>query len=200
PLMGAMLCQNMIGVWPADGSSPDRSVRARLHDYAEKAIREAGTRTEWTAVDQDFETAMHAWLDEVIDGPAARVIGTFVAEIAPAGWTNALTQKLLHLVGPGVPDVYQGTELWEDSLVDPDNRREVDHARRRRLLAELDADDADVPDVDVTGRAKLLLVSRALRLRRARAASFVGGSYTPLTAGGERAHHAVGFWRGPTGA
>ncbi|HLR94554.1 MAG TPA: malto-oligosyltrehalose synthase, partial [Jiangellaceae bacterium] len=200
PLMGAMLCQNMIGVWPADGSSPERSVRARLHDYAEKAIREAGTRTEWTAVDREFEDAVHAWLDEVVDGPAARVIGTFVAEIAAAGWTNALTQKLLHLAGPGVPDVYQGTELWEDSLVDPDNRREVDHAVRRRLLAELDADGADVPSVDVTGRAKLLLVSRALRLRRQRASSFVGGTYMPLTAAGEQAQHAVGFWRGPAGS
>ena len=92
-----------------------------------------------------------------------------------------------------MPDVYQGTELWEDSLVDPDNRREVDHAHRAELLAGLEA---SVPAVDATGAAKLLVVSRALRLRREQPQHFVGAGYTPVLAEGRAAAHLVGFLRG----
>ncbi len=195
--MGSLLWQAMFGVWPADGRTGAEVplLRERLHAYAEKAVREAGTRTEWNEVNTEFESAMHAWLDAVLDGPVAASMSELVAGLAPHGWSNSLGQKLLQLIGPGVPDVYQGTELWEDSLVDPDNRREVDYAARAELLSTL-----DTPAVNAMGAAKLLVVSRALQLRRERPGSFVGGIYSPLLAEGPQAAHLVGFARGPAGA
>jgi (1->4)-alpha-D-glucan 1-alpha-D-glucosylmutase len=115
-----------------------------------------------------------------------------VTRIAPWGWSNSLSQKLLQLTMPGVPDVYQGTELWDFSLVDPDNRRPVDYPRRRELLAALDA--GEVPAVDETGAAKLLLVSRVLRARRDHPEWFEG--YEPVEVRGEAADHVVAFDRG----
>ncbi|WP_460865870.1 malto-oligosyltrehalose synthase [Rhodococcus aerolatus] len=197
PATGFLLWQTVLGVWPADDSAPDPTVVARLHAYAEKAVREAGTRTGWNDVDEDFETAVHTWIDAVCTGPVAAELGALVAELAPHGWSDSLAQKLLQLAGPGVPDVYQGTELWEDSLVDPDNRREVDHAHRRELLAGLDD---WAPQVDASGRAKLLVVRESLRLRRERPASFVGGAYLPLLAEGRSARHVVAFARGAEAA
>ena len=193
--MGSLMWQALLGVWPADGRSAADvpGLRERLHAYAEKAVREAGTRTEWNAVDLAWEAELHTWLDAVLDGPVAASLTELTLDLAPAGWSNALGQKLLQLAGPGVPDVYQGTELWEDSLVDPDNRREVDHARRAELLAGLEG---SVPAVDATGAAKLLVVSRALRLRRAQPQHFVGAGYTPVLAEGRAAAHLVGFRRG----
>ena len=195
--MGALLWQTMFGVWPADGRTGAEVplLRGRLHAYAEKAVREAGTRTEWNEVNTEFEASVHTWLDAVLDGPVAASMTELVVGLAPDGWSNSLGQKLLQLIGPGVPDVYQGTELWEDSLVDPDNRREVDYAARAAMLSTL-----DIPAVDATGAAKLLVVSRALQLRRERPESFVGGSYAPVLAEGDAARHVVGFSRGPAGA
>jgi len=192
--MGSLLWQAMFGVWPADGRSAPEvpQLRERLHAYAEKAVREAGTRTEWNDVDTEFESALHAWLDAVLDGPVASSMTELVTGLAPNGWSNSLGQKLLQLAGPGVPDVYQGTELWEDSLVDPDNRREVDYAVRAALLSSVDS-----PAVDASGAAKLLVVSRALQLRQERPASFVGGTYAPVLAEGAAALHVIGFSRGP---
>ena len=122
------LWQNMFGVWPADGTITDE-LRERLHAYAEKAIREAAVHTTWNDPDAEFETAVHAWLDAVIDGPVAAELTSLVARLDLHARSDASGQKLLALTAPGVPDVYQGTELWEDSLVDPDNRRPVDYRR-----------------------------------------------------------------------
>ena len=193
--MGSLLWQNMFGVWPADGRTAAQvpEFRERMHAYAEKAVREAGTRTEWNDVNTEFEDALHVWLNAVLDGPAAASITELVAELAPHGWSNSLGQKLLQLAGPGVPDVYQGTELWEDSLVDPDNRREIDYQHRAELFGTLES----VPAVDASGAAKLLVVTRTLQLRRERPGSFVGGTYAPVLAEGDAANHLVGFTRGP---
>jgi len=192
--MGSLLWQTLFGVWPADGRTAAEvpQLRERLHAYAEKAVREAGTRTEWNAVDTEFEDGMHAWVDAVLDGPVAAALTELVTALAPHGWSNSVGQKLLQLVGPGVPDVYQGTELWEDSLVDPDNRREIDYATRTQLLSSL-----DTPSVDASGATKLLVVARALGLRQERPASFVGGTYAPVLADGAGAAHLIGFSRGP---
>ncbi|NLU82950.1 malto-oligosyltrehalose synthase [Rhodococcus sp. HNM0569] len=209
---GAFLWQNLFGVWPADGAAPDATLRARLHAYAEKAMREAGVHTAWTAVDEPFEQSVHAWIDTVIDGPVGRALGRLVAQLAPHGWSDSLGRTVLHLCGPGVPDVYQGTEVWEDSLVDPDNRRLVDFDRIRTLAAALPPDatalppDATTlptgtpPPLDVTGAAKLHVVRNALRVRRARPESFVGGHYTPMRASNDPAGHVLGFARGPADA
>ncbi|GAB3602098.1 malto-oligosyltrehalose synthase [Microbacterium aureliae] len=179
----SLLWQAIVGSWPADAG--------RLHAYAEKAAREAAERTGWWDPDEDFERGMHALVDSAF-GPARPVIERFVARIAPLGWSNSLTAKLLQLAGPGVPDVYQGSELWETSLVDPDNRRRVDFAERRALLARLDG--GWRPAVDATGAAKLLVTSRTLRLRRERPDAFA--LYRPMVVAGAAAGHAVAFDRG----
>ena len=181
----ALLWQAIVGAWPAS--------RERLHAYAEKAAREAGEATTWLEPDAAFERRLHATVDAAFDDPSvAARLESFVAEIEGAGWSNALAAKLLQLTGPGVPDVYQGSELWEQSLVDPDNRRPVDFAQRRHLLTLIDA--GELPVLDRTGAAKLLVTSRALRLRRDRPELFT--RYTPMTVVGAAAEHAVAVDRG----
>ncbi len=180
-----LVWQNLVGAWPLS--------RERAHGYAEKAAREAGTSTTWTDVDEEFEAALHAMVDAAFDDEQTNAsIERFVARIAPFGRSNSLAQKLLQLTLPGVPDVYQGTELWDLSLVDPDNRRPVDYDLRRRLLAQLDG--GAVPAVDETGAAKLLVVSRVLRARREHPEWFAG--YEPVAASGLEADHLVAFDRG----
>lgn len=180
-----LLWQAIVGAWPAD--------RERLHAYAEKAAREAGRSTSWAHPDGPFEAAVHAAVDAVFDDPDLHaLVARFVERIAPAGWSNGLAAKALQLTGPGVPDVYQGSELWETSLVDPDNRRPVDFALRRRMLAELDA--GDMPAVDASGAAKLLVTSRALRLRRDHPEWF--GRYLPVDAVGAARDHVIAVDRG----
>jgi (1->4)-alpha-D-glucan 1-alpha-D-glucosylmutase len=168
--------------------------RERMHAYAEKAMREAATSTTWTAPNEKFEASVHAVVDAAYDEPDVHApLAAFVDRITPPGWTNALAQKLVQLTMPGIPDVYQGTELWEDSLVDPDNRRAVDFQERRALLDQLDAAD-DPPAIDATGAAKLWVVSRALRLRRDWPDLFDG--YAPLLATGAAADHVLAYDRG----
>ncbi|WP_448616554.1 malto-oligosyltrehalose synthase [Modestobacter sp. URMC 112] len=180
-----LVWQNLVGAWPLS--------RERAHGYVEKAAREAGTSTTWTNPVQEFEDQLHALVDAAFDDPTTHAeIERFVERIAPAGRSNSLSQKLLQLTMPGVPDVYQGTELWDLSLVDPDNRRPVDYGLRRSLLARLD--EGWVPPVDDTGAAKLLVVSRALRHRRDTPDAFSG--YTPVQATGTAAESVVAFDRG----
>ncbi|RWZ55059.1 malto-oligosyltrehalose synthase [Labedella populi] len=187
-----LLAQAIVGSWPSDvvleSEAALAEYRGRLHAYAEKASREAETSTAWTAPDEAFETAMHAFVDAAIDHEKLRgIIEQVVDRVLAAGRSNSLGAKLLQLTGPGVPDVYQGSELWDLSLVDPDNRRPVDYGHRRRLLAEIDG--GAVPAVDDSGAAKLLVTASALRLRRDRPELF--GSYTPLPVSGEAAGHLV---------
>lgn len=200
-VLGLIMWQNMFGVWPVDGTPPDAvDLRRRLHAYAEKAARESGVRTSWTDVDAKFESALHDWIDQVLDGPVGRSIGRTAQHLAPHGWSDALGQKLLQLCGPGIPDVYQGTELWEDSLVDPDNRRPVDFGVRRALLRSMDTPGVEAPPLDASGAAKLHVTRVALRLRRERPHTFVGGRYRPVFAVGPARDHLVGFARGPAGS
>ena len=136
---------------------------------------------------------MHAAVDAAFDNErVARSISGFVDSIATAGWSNSLSAKLIQLTAPGVPDVYQGSELWETSLVDPDNRREIDFDERQLLLAAIDA--GAHPPIDESGAAKLLVTSRALRLRRDRPELFT--RYAPLPAVGSAAEHVLAFDRG----
>ncbi|MFD2094221.1 malto-oligosyltrehalose synthase [Blastococcus deserti] len=180
-----LVWQNLVGAWPLS--------RERAHAYVEKAAREAGTSTTWTNPVQEFEEQLHALVDAAFDDEATHgAIEDVVARIAPFGWSNSLSQKLLQLTMPGVPDVYQGTELWDFSLVDPDNRRPVDYALRGKLLADLDR--GEVPAVDETGAAKLLVVSRTLRARRDHPEWFAG--YEPVEVTGSGAEHLIAFDRG----
>lgn len=184
--LDALLWQAVVGAW-----SDDPRLGERLHAYAEKAAREGGVGTSWEDPDATFEARVAALVDAAV-GDARSTVAAFVDEIADAGWSNALAAKLLQLAGPGVPDVYQGTELWDLSLVDPDNRRAVAFDVRRDLLARIDA--GWHPPVDASGAAKLLLVSRALRLRRDRPDLFT--RYTPLEVVGDAREHAIAFDRG----
>lgn len=178
----SLLWEAIVGAWPAS--------RERLHAYAEKAAREAGNSTGWSEPREAFESRMHALIDSAFDDPGvARVIEELVDTVSLPGWTNSLSAKLIQLTAPGVPDVYQGSELWETSLVDPDNRRPVDFDERRLYLAAIDA--GAHPPIDSTGAAKLLVTSRALRLRRDHPGLFT--RYAPVEALGPAARHLVGF-------
>jgi (1->4)-alpha-D-glucan 1-alpha-D-glucosylmutase len=168
--------------------------RERMHAYAEKAMREAAQATAWIDPDQAFEATVHAAIDAAYDTPDVHdPLAAFVDHLFPYGRTNSLGQKVVQLTMPGVPDVYQGTELWEDSLVDPDNRRPVDFAARHSLIDALDAD-VEPPPIDASGAAKLWVVSRTLRLRRDWPNLFSG--YNPVAVQGPAAAHAIAFDRG----
>ena len=187
-LTGLFLWQNIFGVWPTDGTV-STELRERLHAYTEKAIREAGVHTTWNDPVAEFETAVHTWLDAVLDGPVAVELTATLARLDEHAHADALGQKLIALTAPGVPDVYQGTELWEDSLVDPDNRRPVDYpARREALAAVLHAKTSTHP--------KIRVVRAALQLRRERPDTFLAGGYQPVLADGAAAEHIVSFLRG----
>jgi (1->4)-alpha-D-glucan 1-alpha-D-glucosylmutase len=184
PALNLLAWQTLVGAWPISA--------ARLADYLLKAAREAKIRTTWTENDELFEHAVTVWPNQVLGDPdLAADIGRFVDRLLAPGWSNALGQKLLHLAGPGVPDVYQGSELWDLSLVDPDNRRAVDYAIRRELLDRIA--DGWLPGLDDTGAAKLLVTHRTLTLRRDRPELFHG--YRALTAEGPATRHALAFAR-----
>jgi (1->4)-alpha-D-glucan 1-alpha-D-glucosylmutase len=174
PGFGSLLWQAVVGVWPAS--------RERLHQYAEKAMREAGDHTTWTDPDAAYEHAVHAAVDAAFDDPDVRtVLDGLVARVDDAGRSNGLATKLLALTVPGVPDVYQGTELWDHSLADPDNRRPVDYDDRVALLAD-------------GSHPKLRLTAAALRLRRDRPELFT--AYAAVPASGPAADHVLAFDRG----
>ncbi|MBP1821293.1 malto-oligosyltrehalose synthase [Mycobacterium sp. OAE908] len=179
PATGLFLLQNLFGVWPTDGQVTDE-LRTRVHAYAEKAVREAAVHTTWNDPDTAFESDLHAWLDAVMDGPVGAGLTSLIARLDEHVRNDSLGQKLVALTAPGVPDVYQGTELWEDSLVDPDNRRPVDYPTRRQA----------------SQHPKMNITRSALRLRRDRPDTFTNGDYTPLLAEGAGAEHLVAFLRG----
>ncbi|NIP80015.1 MAG: malto-oligosyltrehalose synthase, partial [Gemmatimonadetes bacterium] len=121
-----LLYQTLVGAWPI---GPDRAVA-----YMRKAAREAKLRTSWTSPDEAYEGALEAFIRTLLAGPFREELSRFVAPLVAPGRAVSLAQKLVQLTAPGVPDLYQGTELWDLSLVDPDNRRPVDFDARRRLL------------------------------------------------------------------
>jgi len=181
----SLLWQAIIGAWPAS--------RERLHAYAEKAAREAGNSTKWTAPHEEFEARMHQLVDSAFDDEhVVGILERVLDAVRQPGWSNSLSAKVIQLTAPGVPDVYQGSELWETSLVDPDNRRPVDFDERRLYLAAIDA--GAHPPIDESGAAKLLVTSRALRLRRDRPEMF--SRYAAIEAYGSGAKHVVAFDRG----
>ena len=184
----ALLWQAVVGAWPAS--------RERLHGYAEKAAREAGNSTTWTDPDEEFEATLAKAVDAIFDNPSVNaLIEDFVAAIDPFAASNSLAMKLIQLTMPGVPDVYQGTEFWDRSLTDPDNRRAVDFDARGAALAALDA--GQLPETILDETSKLLVTSRALRLRRDRPELFQG--YRPVQASGPAADHLVAFDRSASG-
>ncbi|WP_298216313.1 malto-oligosyltrehalose synthase [Acidocella sp.] len=192
-----MLYQMIVAGWPLSLAIDDgaglKAYAERVAAWQEKSLREAKLHTDWAAPDEAYEAAattlLHACFDP--DRPALKEMATFAARIAPAGAVNGLAQTVLRLTVPGVPDLYQGTEFWDQSFVDPDNRRAVDFAARAAALA--------CPETGVTGwrtgAVKQTVIARLLAARRALPALFAAGGYTPLRAQGPQAAHVLAFRR-----
>jgi (1->4)-alpha-D-glucan 1-alpha-D-glucosylmutase len=183
--------QTILGAWPITAD--------RLWAYIEKAVREQKLHTSWTDPDEKYETALRKFVEALVrDRELVARVEAFVASLAPAWHISSLAQTLLKLTAPGVPDIYQGTETWDLSLVDPDNRRPVDYVLRRRLLEQARAASAAEARADLgSGLAKIWLISRVLGLRARRPEMFDdGASYTALVATGARAAQVVAFRRG----
>jgi len=201
-----MLLQTLLGTWPLalspqvaqkDSHAMDDYL-ARLLRWQEKAQREAKLRSSWTAPNEAYESASREFLTRLLHDNAARDLRVDIAEaalsIAPAGAINSLSQTLLKLCSPGVPDIYQGTELWDFSLVDPDNRRPVDFATRHTSLEpERGADELLTYWKD--GRIKQWLIKRTLKIRHKYLSVFAQGDYQPLAVAGDQADHLVAFVR-----
>lgn len=215
------LLQNVIGVWPVDGGTTD-AVRDRLQDYAVKAVREAGVHTSWFDNDTHFEKAVTDWVDALIEGPASTMIDDFVREIHRGAVQVSLGRKMLQLIGPGIPDTYQGQEFVDLSLVDPDNRRFVDYVNRAQALDQfkesalsgrihgelLQARDAATAEghpglyphlEEIADRAKQAVVHEGVYLRRQHPDVFLSGDYQAVFAVGEAASHLIGMARGVSG-
>jgi maltooligosyltrehalose synthase len=186
-----LLYQTLVGAWPLEVE--------RALTYMEQAIREAKAHTSWTHTNADYEEAVHGVVTGVLADPQFTAdLATFVAPLVQAGRVNGLAQTLLKLIAPGVPDLYQTTEVWHVSLVDPNNRRPVDYDLRRRLLSELEGATPEQMWARVDeGMPKQWLIRQALLLRHGQRERFgPQGDYQPLLAKGERAAHVVAFARG----
>jgi (1->4)-alpha-D-glucan 1-alpha-D-glucosylmutase len=204
-----LLYQTLVGAWPLepmDEATYAEFIR-RVREYLIKAMREARIHTSWISPNEDYERATNEFIEAILKlektNRFLRSFAEFHAHTARAGMYNSLAQTLLKITAPGVPDFYQGTELWDFSLVDPDNRRQVNYSKRREMLASLPTDgDGDLIEFvsQLTanphdGRIKLYLTSRALRFRRARQTLFAEGDYLPLDARGQKERHVIAFAR-----
>ena len=197
-----MLYESLAGAWPLGLSADDKdgvaALEERLAAWQEKALREAKRHTGWAAPNAAYEDACRDFLHQVMDPERiSRVlqdIADFVERIAAPGAVNGLSQALLRVTSPGVPDLYQGTEYWDFSLVDPDNRRPVDFEARKASLEE-DTAPADLLAAWKDGRVKQAVIARALRFRAGSGGLFTEGSYVPLRVDGERADHVLAFAR-----
>jgi (1->4)-alpha-D-glucan 1-alpha-D-glucosylmutase len=201
--------QTLVGTWPLLPMNDDEHAEyvARIQEYMSKALKEAKVHTSWINANEDYERAARDFVASVLEreGGSAflRDFVEFQTLTARAGMLNSLSQTLLKTTAPGVPDFFQGTELWAFTLVDPDNRRPVDYELRRAMLASLrEADGGDATEFarrlierPEDGRVKMYLTSRALTFRREHAELFSHGAYTPLRATGRRAENVVGFAR-----
>ncbi|HYG43310.1 MAG TPA: malto-oligosyltrehalose synthase [Bordetella sp.] len=213
-----MLLQTIVGAWPLDLHPDDAdgvaAFMARVRAWQVKALREAKQHSNWAEPDSAYETACGAYLDGLLQPsqdqdpqPAIARIAGFAQRIAPAGLINSLVQATLKLTVPGVPDFYQGTEFWDFSLVDPDNRRPVNYAARAAALQDPAAAEASAtapPRVTgdgglssgwLTGRIKQSLIQRLLHVRAEHTLLFDHGSYLPLSVHGSQAAHVVAFAR-----
>lgn len=184
---GLFLIHNVLGAWPRDGRATEDFTR-RLQSYAVKAVREADVLSSWNDSDAAYETEITEWIGHLTHGPATRILADFAVHLDRGGVAVSLGRKLLQLVGPGIPDTYQGTEFLDFSLVDPDNRRFVDYGALK--------DGVGSPE-DV---AKQRIVREALTLRREQPELFLGGGYQAVFAEGAARSHLVGMTRTLAGA
>jgi (1->4)-alpha-D-glucan 1-alpha-D-glucosylmutase len=185
------LYQTLVGTWPIDVE--------RVQEHMLKSVREQKLHTSWTRPDEAYEAALKDFIAGAYGSEAFRKdLEAFVEKLAQPARTTSLAMTLLKLTMPGVPDIYQGTELWDHSLVDPDNRRPVDYDRRRRLSEEVKGRTPEhIMSRLAEGLPKMLVIQRALDVRLERPAAFgSAGTYRPLPVEGRKARHAVAFARG----
>ena len=186
-----LLYQTLVGAWPID--------EHRILQYLEKAVREAKVHTSWTDPDETYERAIRGFAAGIMsDEEFVKDLEEFVRPLVQLGRINSLAQALIKLTSPGIPDIYQGMELWNLSLVDPDNRQPVDYELRRRLLRDLQcATVSDIVQRTDEGLPKLWVVRRALRLRAQMPEAFgPAGAFLPIEVTGSRRKHLVAFSRG----
>jgi (1->4)-alpha-D-glucan 1-alpha-D-glucosylmutase len=209
-----LLYQSLVGAWPF-GEMDDQARRdftARVQAYMEKATREAKRHTSWLNPSPAYDQGLRDFTADILSGGENAFLDDFLpfqGMIARLGMINSLAQTLVKIASPGVPDIYQGQEAWDFSLVDPDNRRPVDYELRRGLMRSIEARAGEVGMAEAAremvegwedGRIKLHVVQTALRLRTALPGAFTGGGYVPLVADGDRAEHVVSFARTGDGA
>jgi (1->4)-alpha-D-glucan 1-alpha-D-glucosylmutase len=202
-----LLYQTLVGAWPIGGLAAEPGLTRRVEDYMEKALREAKLNTSWIEPNELHDEGVRRFVRAILDPEQS---SEFLADferlhrtVEWAGYWNGLAQTVLKVACPGVPDVYQGTELWDLSLVDPDNRRPVDFAARARLLRALTRQFERDPERTLArltrrpadGRVKLWVLHRALSCRRDQRFTFESGSYVPLEVQGSRAEQVVAFAR-----
>lgn len=201
PAAEAMLYQTLVGCWPPDLKPDDeagvKELAERVAQWQLKALREAKLQTNWLAPDEAYEAGCRDFLFDILapqrrDG-FLRELSAFVTRIGRAGTLNSLQQTVLRLASPGIPDLYQGTELWDFSLVDPDNRRPVDFARREAWLAQTPPSEFLASWHD--GRVKLAVVQRVLALRAHLPELLSQGAYLPLEVRGAQASNVIAFAR-----
>jgi (1->4)-alpha-D-glucan 1-alpha-D-glucosylmutase len=200
-----LLYQTLLGTWPmhANGEPervPSSDYIERIQAYMTKALKEAKINTSWIQPNEDWDAAMHDFVARILDSsPRNKFLPIFLPaakEIIRLGAINSLTQTLLKLTSPGVPDIYQGTEIWDYSLVDPDNRRPVDYDLRREMLQSLSsATPKELMQTWPNGRIKVFLTQRLLGFRREHSDLFESGDYLPLRTTGTFAECCVGFVR-----
>ena len=200
-----LLYQTLLGAWPLGewDEATLEEFRDRIKAYMEKAMREAQVSTSWTDPNEGYEEAVANFVDGILslDGSFLRAFLPFQQSVARTGAMNSLSQTLLKMTSPGVPDVYQGNEIWDFSLVDPDNRRPVNFEQRKRLLATMrDLDPSDVSTLLEDGawqdgRPKLHLTRNTLETRRKSPELFGEGEYIPLEVSGARKENLVAFAR-----
>jgi (1->4)-alpha-D-glucan 1-alpha-D-glucosylmutase len=201
-----LLYQTLVGAWPLEGAAAAMSEAfvARMQAYLEKATREAKVHTSWINPNPVYDDGLRRFIAAILADPAfVADVQAFQEPVARAGMVNSLAQTLLRIASPGVPDVYQGQEIWDFSLVDPDNRRPVDYALRRRLLADLRermcgdriALCQEMMEQWRDGRPKLYVTHVALCARQDHPDAFACGEYLPVVASGARAEHVVAFAR-----
>jgi (1->4)-alpha-D-glucan 1-alpha-D-glucosylmutase len=201
PEMEWLFYQALAGVWPAELAIDDRAgldaLGGRMEAYMLKVVREAKVRTSWTVPATAYEEAVAGFVRGAL--ATREFLADFHRRTTPlrlAGAVTSLSQLAIKLAAPGVPDIYQGTEFWDLSLVDPDNRRPVDFAARSNALADIDGGDPDQLMRDwPSGRAKLRLLKAGLLLRRERSDLFVEGDYLPLQVSGRLARNLIAFAR-----
>jgi (1->4)-alpha-D-glucan 1-alpha-D-glucosylmutase len=199
-----LLYQTLVGAWPFETDEETAShFRDRVATYMIKALREAKVHTSWLSPDERYERAMTRFVEGILDGrrsnPFLQAFLPFQTRIADLGIYNSLAQLLIKITAPGVPDFYQGSELWDLALVDPDNRHAVDYEKRRRLLADVKSGTPDtiatLLDQRADGRIKLFLMTRALETRARMRVVYEHGNYVPLPTAGSRRDCLFAFAR-----